>query len=364
MHRGVSGGDPRMRNLHVFLLAGLTILSVFLLSAGYTFVVEDLIAWILTGAFEEKAVSERWGSVLTATCIAAVAVIAPVLASLSIISGRKPARQEPGEAELDYQAITQTAQDAIIFTDEKGKIITFNRAAELMFGYGGEEVSGQPVTMLMPEKYREAHTKGLSRVSAGGESHIIGSTIELSGLRDDGEEFPLELSLSPWTSNLQRGYSGIIRDVTERKRREEALRQSEERLRKLVEAAPDAVVVVDFEGKIVAWNPGARDIFGYEEHEAIGTNVTALMPLRYREKHEAGMKRLRNLGEARLIGKTVDLHGLRKDGSEFPLELSLGTWSVRQETFFCAIIRDITKRKPADKGIVRVNWPESPGDVP
>jgi PAS domain S-box-containing protein len=338
-----------MRNLHVFLLAGLTVLSVFLLSAAYVFVLEDLIAWLLTGAFEEKAISERWGSVLTATCIAAVAVIAPVLASLWIISGRKPAKEEPGDVEPDYQAITQTAQDAIVFTDEKGKITTFNRAAEIMFGYGGEEVFGKPVTMLMPEKYREAHTKGLSRVRAGGEPHIIGSTVELSGLRDDGEEFPLELSLSLWASDLQRGYTGIIRDITERKRKEEALRQSEERLRKLVEAAPDAVVVVDFEGKIVAWNPGARDIFGYEEHEAIGTNVTTLMPQRYREKHEAGMKRLRDLGEARLIGKTVELHGLRKDSSEFPLELSLGTWSVGKETFFSAIIRDIAKQKPADK---------------
>jgi PAS domain S-box-containing protein len=338
-----------MRKLHVFHVAGLTVLSVFLLSAAYTFVLENLIAWLLTGAFEEKAISERWGSVLTATSIAAVAVIAPALVSLWIISERKPTKEELDEVELDYQAVTQTAQDAIIFTDEKGKIITFNRAAEIMFGYGGEEVSGKPVTILMPEKYREAHTKGLSRVRAGGEPHIIGTTIELSGLRDDGEEFPLELSLSPWTSDLQRGYTGIIRDITERKRREEALRQSEERLRKLVEAAPDAVVVADFEGKIVAWNPGARDIFGYEEHEAIGTYVTTLMPQRYREKHEAGMKRLRDLGEARLIGKTVHLHGLRKDGSEFPLELSLGTWSVRKESFFCAIIRDIAKRMPADQ---------------
>ncbi len=338
-----------MRNLHVFLLAGLTVLSVFLLSAAYVFVLEDFIAWLLTGAFEEKAISVRWGGVLTITCIAAAAVIAPLLASLRIISRRKPSKEEPDEVELDYQAITQTARDAIIFTDEKGKITTFNRTAEIMFGHGGEEVFGKPVTMLMPERYREAHSKGLGRVSAGGEPRIIGSTVELSGLRDDGEELPLELSLSSWASNFQRGYTGIIRDITERKRKEDALRQSEERLRKLVESAPDAVVVVDFEGKIVAWNPGARDTFGYEEHEAIGTNVTTLMPQRYREKHQAGMKRLRDSGDARLIGKTVDLHGLRGDGSEFPLELSLGTWSVRNEAFFCAIIRDIAKRKPAGK---------------
>ncbi len=340
-----------MRYRHVLLLAGLTILSVFLLSAAYAFLFQDLIAWLLTDASEEQVVSERWRNVLSTTCIAAVALIVPILASRRILSGRDSTEDEPSAGELDYQAITQTAQDAIIFADEKGIIISCNRMAEVMFGYDSEEICGKPLTILMPERHREAHTKGLARVSAGGEPRVIGSTLELSGLRDDGEEFPLELSLSTWSTDAGRGYTGILRDITERKRKEEALRQSEERLRKLVEMAPDAVVVVDFEGKIVAWNPGARDIFGYEEHEAIGTSVTTLMPERYRKKHEAGMKRLRDLGEARLIGKTVTLHGLRKDNSEFPLELSLGTWSAGKETFFSAIIRDVSKRSPTSEAM-------------
>lgn len=338
-----------MRYRQVLLLTGLTVLSVFLLSAAYAFLFQDLMAWLLAGASEERVVSERWRNVLSATCIAAVALIVPILASRKIISGRKPAEEEPSAGELDYQAITQTAQDAIIFADEKGIIISCNRMAEVMFGYDGEEMFGKPLTILMPERHREAHTKGLARVSTGGEPRVIGSTLELSGLRDDGEEFPLELSLSTWSTDDGRGYTGILRDITERKRKEEALRQSEERLRKLVEMAPDAVVVADFEGKIVAWNPGARDIFGYEEHEAIGANVTTLMPERYREKHEAGMKRLRDSGEGRLIGKTVTLHGLCKDGSEFPLELSLGTWSAGNGTFFSAIIRDVSKRSSTNE---------------
>lgn len=334
---------------HVLLLAGLTVLTVFLLSAAYAFLLQDLIAWLFTGGYEEQVVSERWRNVLTTTCIATIALIAPILVSRRIVSGRKPTEEEPSAGELDYQAITQAAQDAIVSADEKGIIISCNRMAEIMFGYDGEEMFGKPLTILMPERYREAHTKGLARVSAGGEPRVIGSTLELFGLRDDGEEFPLELSLSTWSTDRRHSYTGILRDITERKRKEEALRQSEERLRKLVEMAPDAVVVVDFEGKIVAWNPGARDVFGYEEHEAIGANVTTLMPERYRKKHEAGMKRLRDLGEARLIGKTVTLHGLCKDGSEFPLELSLGTWSAGKETFFSAIIRDISKRSPTSE---------------
>ncbi|MFQ5971073.1 MAG: PAS domain-containing protein [Alphaproteobacteria bacterium] len=338
-----------MRNPHVFFLAGLTVLGVFLLSAAYAFVLADLIAWRPTGVVREVPASERWIDVLVATAIAAIALIVPILASLRIISGRSSAESEARELELDFESITQTAQDAIVCSDEKGRIVTCNRKAEALFGYSGEEMFGKPVTMLMPERFREAHTKGLARVSAGGEPHLIDTTVELAGLRDDGEEFPLELSLSPWGRKGERGYTAIVRDITERKRKEETLRRSEERLRKLVETAPDAVVVIDFDGKIVAWNPSARDIFGYEEHEAIGANVTTLIPERYRKKHEAGMKRLRDTGEARLIGTTVDLHGLRKDGSEFPLELSLGTWSAGDETFFSAIIRDAARGESTDK---------------
>lgn len=337
-----------MRPSHVILLAGLTVVSAFLLAAVYAFVVEDLIAWPATGAGAAKAVSTRWAEVLIATGIAAIALIVPVAVALRIIAQRGTTTEEPAESELDYQAITETAQDAIISTDATGKILGCNRVTEFMFGYSGEELAGGPLTRLMPERYREAHAAGLARVSAGGEAHIIGSTVELSGLRDDGEEFPLELSLSRWGRGQQRGYTGIVRDITERKRKEEALRQSEERLRKLVETAPDAVVVIDADGKIVAWNPSAQHVFGYEEHEAIGANVTTLMPERYRKQHAAGMQRLRDTGEARLIGKTVALHGLRRDGEEFPLELSLGTWPAGQQTFFSAIIRDVAQRISAD----------------
>lgn len=336
-----------MRESHVVLLAGLTLASVALLTAVYVFALGNVATWLA---------SQWWGAVLAATCVAAIALLAPVFIALAIVSRRGPVAQEDeegGATELDFEVITGAAQDSIIIADATGTIISCNRMTEAMFGYAAEEMFGRAVTMLMPERYREAHAKGLRRVSAGGDAHLIGRTVELHGLRDEGQEFPLELSLSHWGTERQHGYLGIIRDMTEHKQREEALRRSEERLRRLVETAPDAVVVIDASGKIVAWNPRAHDIFGYEEDEAIGANVTMLMPVRYRNRHELGMARQRETGRGDLIGKTVDLHGQRKDGREFPLELSLGTWSAGKETFFSAIIRDASEPKPTDQGLER-----------
>jgi PAS domain S-box-containing protein len=336
-----------MTNRQFFQLLGLAMLGVFLLSAGYVFIVEGLLDWLFEGAFVRQTPAARWAGVLASTLIAGFAVTVAVLASPGFAPGHGPDAGPVEDApDFDYQAAAETAQDAIICADEEGAIVAFNQVAEAMFGYQGEETLGRPLTMLIPERYRAAHADGLARVSAGGEQRLIGSTVELTGLRDTGAEFPLELSLSTWISGRQRGYTAIIRDITERRRREAALRESEERLRRLLETAPDAVVVIDAGGRIVSWNPAAQALFGYPEEEALGADVSALMPVRYRAPHRAGMQRFVATGTAHLIGRTVPLHGLHKDGSEFPLELSLGTWTAGQETFFSAIIRARAPQPP------------------
>jgi len=126
---------------------------------------------------------------------------------------------------------------------------------------------------------------------------------------------------------------------------EAALRDSEERFRSVVESTPDAIVLADHQGTIVSLNKSAQRIFGYLEEEILGRPLTLLMPARYREAHQKGVERSRAGGGGRLIGKTIELHGLRKDGSEFPLELSLATWKTASGTFYSGIIRDITERK-------------------
>jgi len=163
--------------------------------------------------------------------------------ALALAHARQVAREQETRARVDasekalresaerFRSIMEATSDAIIVSDGDGRIVSWNRGAQAMFGYPESEVLGRPLSVLMPERYRRAHEEGLSRLATTGESRIIGSSVELEGMRKDGSEFPLELSLASWTTASGRFVSGILRDISERKRADEALRQSEERLR-------------------------------------------------------------------------------------------------------------------------------------
>jgi len=127
-----------------------------------------------------------------------------------------------------------------------------------------------------------------------------------------------------------------------------ATQESEDRFRAVVETAADAIISIDRHGTIVLWNRGAETIFGYTVEEMIGKPFDPLIPKRFQKAHHEGMKRVLSGGEPKLIGTTIELAGLRKDGTEFPVELALSTWRTRAGVFFTAIVRDITERKEAE----------------
>ena len=130
-------------------------------------------------------------------------------------------------SELQFRCVVQSAGDAIILSDENAKVLFWNRAAEVIFGYSEEEIIGAPVEVLLPERYRERHRAGFERFRVTGRSQMIGTTVELEGLRKDGTVFPLELSLASWTSGNGTMLTAIIRDITERQRAEELRRAKE-----------------------------------------------------------------------------------------------------------------------------------------
>lgn len=167
------------------------------------------------------------------------------------------------ESREQFRAVVESATDAIVLADHRGLIISWNRAAQTLFGYTEEEVLDEPLTLIMPARYREAHQKGLERLKTTGEARIIGKTVELYGLRKDGSEFPLELSLGIWKTATGIFYSGIIRDITERKRAEEALRESQERFRQLAENVREVFWMSDPEkNRMIYISPGYEDIWG------------------------------------------------------------------------------------------------------
>ncbi len=138
--------------------------------------------------------------------------------------------EELRRGEERFRALAETAHDAIVSADGAGRIIYFNRAAERIFGYAAGDLAGQPLTRLMPERFRKAHVEGLNRYLGGGGSRLLGGTVEMAGLRKDGEEFPMEISLATWKAGDQHYFTGILRDVSERKRAEQERERMNARL--------------------------------------------------------------------------------------------------------------------------------------
>ncbi|HJU06598.1 MAG TPA: PAS domain S-box protein [Nitrospiraceae bacterium] len=167
------------------------------------------------------------------------------------------------ESEERFRSIVQSTGDAIILADDAGHIEFWNKAAHTMFGYEQDEVKGRPLTMIMPERFRRAHEKGLDQVRAAGHTRLMGRTLEFFGLRRDGSEFPLELSLATWKTHQGRFYGGIIRDITERKRGEDALRHSEERFRQLAENIREVFWMTNADASEVIYiSPGYEALWG------------------------------------------------------------------------------------------------------
>jgi two-component system, LuxR family, sensor kinase FixL len=243
-----------------------------------------------------------------------------------------------------WGAIVRSAVDAIVLIDAHGHIEEFNPAAERLFGYSREEVLGQNVSILMPPPYREAHDGYLHQYFDTGEKRIIGTGRRVSGRRKDGTTFPLHLAVGEAEVDGQRKFTGIIHDLSDQMALEDRLRSSEARWRSVIESAVDGIVVIDSTGCIEAFNPAAERLFGYAEADVIGQNVNILMPAPYHNDHDAYMARYLATGLKRIIGIGREVTGLRRDGTTFPLHLSVGEMSVNGERKFTGILHDLSNR--------------------
>jgi two-component system sensor kinase FixL len=241
-------------------------------------------------------------------------------------------------------AIINTTVDGIIVIDADGRIESFNRGAERLFGYPESEVLGRNVSMLMPSPYHEEHDGYLTRFLATREPRIIGKGREVAGRRRDGTVFPLHLSVGEMTVNGQRKFTGMLHDLTERVQLRGQLGSSEARWRAVIDSAVDGIVVIDAHGRVEAFNPAAERLFGYSAAEVLGRKVDMLMPSPYREEHDTYLSRYLATGKAKIIGIGREVQGLRKDGTTFPLHLSVGQIAMDGERKFAGILHDLTAR--------------------
>jgi two-component system, LuxR family, sensor kinase FixL len=256
---------------------------------------------------------------------------------------RKSAADGSRQAQ-ELQTILNTAVDGIIVIDARGAIERFNRGAERLFGYPAAEVVGRNVSVLMPSPDHEQHDGYLARYLSTGEARIIGLGREVRGRRRDGSTFPLHLSVGEMTIGGQRKFTGMLHDLSMRVQHEERRRASEARWQAVIESAVDAIVVIDKHGRVEAFNPAAERLFGYTERELVGQNVTALMPSPYREEHDHYLARYLATGTKKIIGLGREVQGLRRDGTIFPLHLSVGEMNVDGERRFTGILHDLSAR--------------------
>src|SRR5918992_4507998 len=249
------------------------------------------------------------------------------------------------EAEERMRSVVDHVVDGIITINERGTVTTFNRAAERIFGYVARDVIGQNVRILMPQPYRGEHDGYISNYLRTGQAKIIGIGREVVGRRKNGAEFPMELAISEFRLGAERYFTGIVRDITERKQAEAELRDAAERMRSVVNHVVDGIITIDERGNIESYNPAAKKLFGYERDEVIGRNIKTPMPEPYHADHDGSLENYLSTGRPKIIGIGREVIGKRKNGSVFPMELAVSEFHLRQRRYFTGIVRDITERK-------------------
>ncbi|MBW8015022.1 MAG: PAS domain S-box protein [Planctomycetes bacterium] len=255
------------------------------------------------------------------------------------------------ESEKKYRGFLEASPDATAVFNENGRIVMVNSMMEKMFGYSRQALLAMTAEELMAERFRDIHVDHCANYLADPAIKLMGSGHGAFGLRKDGTEFPADISLGPLETEEGLIVVASIRDITERKRSEEALEKSEQQFRSVVETATSAIISSDKNGNIVFWNHKAEKLFGYSVEEILNQSLTKIMPHRYHETHLKGYKHLIETGKSRIRDGAVELFGLKKDGNEFPLELFLSKWKVEEDIFFTAIINDITDRKRAEEAL-------------
>jgi len=254
-------------------------------------------------------------------------------------------RRRSSTEERRLRSLLDVAPDAMVVVDQAGKVVLTNTQTEKLFGYNQEEILGLPVEVLIPERSRERHRGHRGKFSAEPRVRRMGAKLQLFGLRKDGTEFPVEISLSPIETAEGILVTSAIRDITERKSAEE----SRLRLASIVESSDDAIISKNLDGVIVSWNGGAQRIYGYTEAEALGKPITILVPGELVDEEDKILERV-SAGERIEHYETVRVTKERK-GINVSLSMSPIKDSSGMILGLCSISRDITPRKQMEEAL-------------
>ncbi len=281
-----------------------------------------------------------------------------LMGTVSDISDRKLMEKALRESEQRFRLLADNASDLIWTRDASGRLTYISPSVHRLLGYTQAEVLSRGTSHILTaasatlaqKKLQEA----LPKLRAG--KHVI-ETFELTYLRKDGWPVCCEVNCSGMfdASGQFLGIVGVSRDISERRRAEEALRESEEKFRLATATARDAIIMLTNEGKVSFWNRAAEEMFGYSSNEALGQDAHALLaPERYQESSQKGFAAFRTTGRGGAVGKTLELSAIRKDGVEIPVEMSLSATQLKGQWHALAILRDISERKRVEEERMRL----------
>ena len=302
------------------------------------------------GSFEE-----RYWSPLNTPVFNSKGQITYIIHQVEDVTSSIRTREALRDSEERFRLLVNGVEDyAIFMLDPSGNVASWNQGAERIKGYRADEIIGRHFSCFYPPADVENHKpeRDLQQAVTDGHHEEEGWRI-----RKDGSRFLADAvitALKDETGKL-RGFSKITRDVTERKRAEEALEKSRENLRDLLELAPDAVVTVDDQGRIVLVNGQTEKLFGYQRRELLGERVEKLIPQRARDAHSQHRAAYATEPLPRAIGAGSELHALRKDGTEFPVEISLSPIQTSEGFRVISSIRDVSERKGTQRQIEQQN---------
>jgi PAS domain S-box-containing protein len=243
-----------------------------------------------------------------------------------------------------FRPVIESAPNAMLMVDEDGQILLVNSEVEKLFGYVQDALVGQSIDILVPPRVRGEHSEHRSSFFSEPSARAMGAGRDLYAVRKDGTEVSVEIGLTPVKTEAGTFVLSTIVDITERKR-------IENRIRLVVEAAPNAMVMIDGEGKIVLVNSQTEKIFGYDREELIDQQVEILVPERFRGAHPGHRDRFFGKPSARSMGAGRDLFAARKDGTEFPVEIGLSPVETDEGVLVLSAIVDITERKQAEQAL-------------
>ena len=253
--------------------------------------------------------------------------------------------------------LLESAMDAIITVDEGQRIVLYNRSAERIFGWRADEVRGERLEKLLPERFRDDHARLVRRFGSTGTSsrRMSGSSV-VYGLRRNGEEFPVDASISQLETPEGKLYTVILRDVTDRVESEREQARLAARLSGLLDSAMDAIVSVDEQQKIIFFNKAAEKTFGWQPLQVMGRSLDMLIPKRFRGEHRSYVRAFGERGvTSRRMGDGTVLWALRASGEEFPVEASISYVDTAEGKLYTVILRDITERLRAQEEVAALS---------